>query len=460
MEIIMNNKNKKLISANCSAKSSRVKISRRQAIQSIGAVAGVAALGINAPYINAKQKTIRFLNGEPSVQSVRAMRFAAAQYEKETGVKVQMDTIPAGKAYQKVQTSIKGGNPYDIATLIFLGDVLILADEKKLVPLNDIIKKYDWGPRILFPMDGNNYWYPYDYNFCWINYRMDLYKKAGLKEPKNWQQLSDNMAALIGGGEDKTDKGIVHPIASSGATNYTSFGYMWAQGVELFDENWNVILDSPDMKKKAVEYLDFFESIVPKMPDGLAKAGWGVLVSGIQTGQLSHCPGTGRLIDVINAKNPELASNIGIFPFPSSDGRNVALNHGYDGWVVLDTAMSDEALKFLEWFSDEHLINFLHTSPVHYQPTRLDIYEDPRWLSHPDLEKFSHITRWQKQFITDPNVIIRSIDTEGPNPDVRAGKAFRSYALPEMLQNKVLKNMSSEKCVEIAASKLREISTS
>ena len=89
----MTKKTKKIISADCSAKSSPVKISRRRAIQSIGAVAGVAAIGIHAPYVNARQKTIRFLNGEPSVQSVRAMRFAAAQYEKETGVKVQMDTI-------------------------------------------------------------------------------------------------------------------------------------------------------------------------------------------------------------------------------------------------------------------------------------------------------------------------------------------------------------------------------
>ena len=144
-------------------------ISRRKILQGMGAVAGTAALSLHAPYIHAKQKEIRFLNGEPSVQSVRAMRFAAAQYEKETGIKVQMDTVPAGKAFEKVQTSIKGGRPYDIATLIFVGDVLLLAGENKLVPLNDIIKKYDWGPNILFPMDGNNYWYPYDYNLCWIN---------------------------------------------------------------------------------------------------------------------------------------------------------------------------------------------------------------------------------------------------------------------------------------------------
>ena len=218
--------------------------SRRTVIKGIGAAAGAAAIGLHAPFVHSAEKVIRFLNGEPSRESVRAMRFAAAQYEKEKGIKVQMDTIPAGKAYDKVQASIKSGRPYDIATLIFVGDVLILADEGKLVPINDLIKKYDWGPRILFPMKGNNYWYPYDYNLCWINYRQDLYTAKNLKAPGDWAGLMSNLDALQGNGENQLPHGIVHPIGSNGATNYTAFGYMWANGVKLFDDNWNVILDS------------------------------------------------------------------------------------------------------------------------------------------------------------------------------------------------------------------------
>ena len=53
-------------------------------------------------------------------------------------------------------------------------------------------------------------------------------------------------------------------------------------------------------------------------------------------------------------------------------------------------------------------------------------------------------------------MIIRSIDTEGPYPDLRAGKIFRSYALPEMLQNKILKGMDSSEAVDVAAAKLRD----
>ena len=431
-------------------------VSRRKVMKGIGAGVGAAAVGIHAPFVHAKQKEIRFLNGEPTVESVRAMKFAAAQYEKETGVKVQMDTVPVGKAFDKLQTAIKGGRSYDIGTLFFIGDVIILASEGKLAPLNDIIKKYEWGPRILFPIDGNNYWYPYDYNLCWINYRRDLYEKAGLKEPANWDEFLDNMAALTGEGDDKTEKGTLHPISSSSATNYFTFGFLWAQGAKLLDDNWNVVLDQGDVKKATMDYLDFFTRLVDHMPTGIAQAEWGVGLRGFRSGQLSHTPGTGRAIDVIRTTDPEMAQKIGVFPFPSGDGTNVAVNHGYDGWVVMDTPRTEEALKFMEWFSDEHLINFLHTSAVHYQPTRMDIYEDPRWLAHPALEEYKHITDWQKRFLTDDNVIIRSIDTEGPEPDLRAGKIFRSYALPEMLQNKIVKGMDSSEAVDIAAEKLRK----
>jgi len=431
--------------------------SRRTVIKGMGAAAGAAAVGLHAPFVHAADKVIRFLNGEPSAESVRAMRFAAAQYEKETGIKVQMDTVPAGKAYEKVQASIKSGRPYDVATLIFVGDVLILAGEGKLVPINDIIKKYDWGPRILFPMKGDNFWYPYDYNLCWINCRQDLYDAKGLKAPKDWAGLQANLGALQGTGENQLPHGIVHPIGSNGATNYTAFGYMWANGVKLFDDKWNVILDSPEIAAKAVEYLDFMTDMTKFMPPAPVQAGWPNLVGDFQTDKISHTPGTGRLIDTMNVRMPKRAANVGSFLFPSKAGDTFAVNHGYDGWVVLDTAMTDESLKFLEWFSDEHLINFLHTSPVHYQPTRLDIYEDPRWKAHPALEQFSHITEMQKQVLSDKNIVIRSIDTEGPEPDVRAGKVFRSYALPEMLQNKIIKGMPSADCVKTAAAKIRDI---
>jgi multiple sugar transport system substrate-binding protein len=432
-------------------------IGRRNALKSVGALAGGMAIGLAAPAVHTQTKVVRFLNGEPSSDSVRALRVAAAQYERVTGVQVRIDSVPGGAAFQKLQASIQAGQPYDIGTLSFAGDALLLAGEKKIVPLNDLIKKYDWGPRILFPMNGNNYWYPYDYNLCWINYRKDLYGKKGLKAPNNWAEYLQNLTALAGRADGQLRHGVVHPMGSDDATNYTAFGYLWANDVRIVDDNWKVVIDSPEMAPRVIEYLDFMAELSKLMPPSPRQASWANLVSDFQGEIVSHTPGTGRLIDQMNMTMPAKAANVSSFLFPSKSGKKFAVNHGYDGWVVLDTPMAQEAIKFLTWFSDEHFINFLHSSPIHYQPTRLDVYKDPRWLAHPALETFSDIVAMQKQVLTDPNVVIRSIDTEGPEPDIRAGKMFRSFALPEMLQDRVFNGKSSAEALKAAAEKLRKV---
>ena len=408
-------------------------VSRREALKSAGALAGGVALGLAAPAVLSQPKIVRFLNGEPSSDSVRALRVAAAQYEKITGVQVRIDSVPGGAAFQKLQASIQAGQPYDIGTLSFVGDMLLLAGEKKIVPLNELIKKYDWGPRILFPVSGNNYWFPYDYNLCWVNYRKDLYSKKGLKAPTNWADYLQNLAALAGRGDGQLRHGVTHPLGSDDATNYTAFGYLWANDVRILDDKWNVVLDSPQMAPRVIEYLDFMAELTRLMPPSPRQASWPNLVGDFQGDLVSHTPGTGRLIDQMNLTMPAKAANVSSFLYPSKSGKKFAVNHGYDGWVVLDTPMAREAIKFLTWFADEHFINFLHSSPIHYQPTRLDIYSDSRWLAHPALETFSEIVAMQKRVLSDPNVVIRSIDTEGPEPDIRAGKLFRSFALPEMV---------------------------
>ena len=66
--------------------------SRRRVITT--AATGAALMALGAPAVHAQTKTIRFLNAEPGRESVRALRVAAAEYEKQTGVKVVVDTVP------------------------------------------------------------------------------------------------------------------------------------------------------------------------------------------------------------------------------------------------------------------------------------------------------------------------------------------------------------------------------
>lgn len=425
-------------------------LTRRSVLK--GAAAGTA-LGLSAPAVLGQgRKTIRFLNTETSIDSLRALKVAAAEYERETGVEVVIDSVPLGDAFTKITTALRSGSPYDIGTLGFIGHVLILAEEGHLVEMNDLTDQHEWGPNILFPINGKTYWYPFDYNLAWIYYRRDLYDENGLEEANTWDQFLNNAQTLT------TDKrsGALFPIGSNGATNWLSTGFMWADGVEIFDDQWDVVFDQGANADSVKGYLDFFAELYKTMPPGSSQVSFGEMLSNFTSDQVAHSAYAGRMIETIERNAPDLADKIGIMPYMDSRGQGKAVNHGYDGWVVLDTDAKDESMNFMRWFTENQFINFLHTAPLHFQPPRMDIYDDPRWRAHPLIEKHAVIVERMKSFLTDDDIRVASIDTMGPAPDLRTGKVFESFAIPEMIQNKVLKGLSSEECLAQAAETMRK----
>jgi multiple sugar transport system substrate-binding protein len=62
-----------------------------------------------------------------------------------------------------------------------------------------------------------------------------------------------------------------------------------------------------------------------------------------------------------------------------------------------------------------------------------------------------------KSMLTRKDVVIRSIDTEGPTVDLRPGKMFETYAISEAIQNRLLKDMPAAEAVDIMAKKYRAV---
>lgn len=430
-------------------------IDRRALIRVAGAVgAGLAANTLGSPVVwGQSKKTLRFLNTETSIDSIRALKVACAEYERQFGTQIVVDSVPLDDAFTKVTTSLRGGQPYDIATFAFVGHVLLLQAEGQLMPLTELTNKYKWGPKILFPIKNEVYWYPYDYNLAWIYYRKDLYEQKGLSIPKTWADMLKNSQTLNADGRS----GSLFPIGSNGATNWLSPGFMWAEGVKLFDDKWNVTIDSTEMAPKVSRYLDFFAELYRTMPSGTSQASFGEVLSNFSSDKVAHTAYAGRIIETLERTSPALATKYGITPYMDSEGKAKAVNHGYDGWVVLKTANSDESMKFMSWFTENQYINFLHTAPLHFQPPRLDVYDDARWRAHPLIEKHKDAVETMRNFIVDKSIILTSIDTEGPAPDLRPGKVFEAFVFPEMLQNRILKNMAAGDCVKAAGEKMRKV---
>jgi len=416
-----------------------------------------ATMMVSAPFVHTQEKiTLRVINQEPDPGTTKTLESNFAEWETKTGVKVLLDTVPGGEVFPKLTASIKAGNPYHLGNELFIGNINIMAANKWIVPLTDVIKKIgvdDFGPNILFPMKGEYWWYPYDYNFAHWFYRTDIFQKKGLKEPRTWADFlncakactADNMFGLGLG------------IGSGQWVDWLNVGFMWADGVKLFDDKWNVIFDSPRMKPKVIKYLNFFKELYQYMPPGMTSLVWADHVKLFVSERVAMNPYSGRMIEHVEAYAPHLADKVGVFLYPSSDGSRFAVGHGYDGWFVVKTKYSEEAKKLLYWLVTEKLIDFYANLPIHYQPTRLSIYDDPRWKSLPKVKKYQNILGTMKGFLTRKDIVLDCVDIQGPEIDPRPGKITRKFIMPTMLQNLVLKNLPPEECVKIAADQIREV---
>ena len=434
--------------------------SRRDFLKtSAGAVVG-ATSSLAAPYVNAQAGvTLRFLNNETAADSQAVLRNACNEYESKVGVKIIVDPAPISGAYAKTMAAINSGTPYDLATQGYIAHILQYARGGHLIPVTDLVKQHSWGQMGAWKYQGENWFYPYDYNLVTCYYRKDLYAEKGLKIPNTWAEYLDNCRALTISKDGNIERGgCVMPLASDSATNWASFGNLFAEAPQFYDDKWNVVLDAPENADRAGRFLDLFGELYKTMPPGLNTVGYAELMSLFATGKVAHTLYSGRVVEALEARNPDLADKYGIFAAPDSTGKQKALPFAFDGFIAFKTKQSEETLKFLKWFIDEHYIDWLHSAWMNFQPARLDIYEDPRWKEHPMIQKHWATMMQMKSFIDpDSKVRLSSVDLIGPSIDLRPCKVFDSNVMPEMLQNKVLKNMSSADCVKAAANRIRKL---
>ncbi len=421
------------------------------------AAAGGSAAALAAPVrrARAQQTTLRFLNAETDPNTVKFLQQAAAEWKDRTGVAVEVESVPLGDVFPKLTTSIKAGRPYDVGTLAFVGHVILLAREGHLAPVTRIVEKIgrnDFGPRVLFPWRNEVWWYPYDYNLAYLFARKDWLAEKGLKAPKSHAEWVSVSKALTGGER----YGTALPVGSNGATNWVGYGPFAANNVRWFDDRWNVVLDSPAEKKKAVAALELYKTLWATMPPGMASASFAEMLNAFSTGRAGIVPYTGRMIHHIERNSPELADKYEILPFPAEDGKGAGVTHGYDGWLVMKGPNQAEALKFVEWLGTDRLVDFLHTVALHYQPCRLSVYKDQKWRSHPLVQKHWGAMETMRGFL-DGGVTIASLDTDGPEVDPRPGIVWEGMVYPELLQAVILKNVPPAEAVSQAAARARQL---
>ena len=426
-------------------------VNRRTVLKG-GAAFGASMLA--APHVrSAESRKVTFANVETIAGGQAILQKGAQEYTKKTGVEVEINTSTLDQVWINVQASLRSGKPIDIFMDGFIGHVALLAAQDAIVPLDDITGKYEWGPQILFPIDGKTYWMPYDYNFASMHYNTDTYAQNGWKPARTHAEFLAINKALFDG---KGKFGSVFPMESGASTNWETTGFFWAEDCKIFDDNWNIIIDNDEQRPRYERVLDFLAELGAYMPKDVASISWREGPNAFEAGNNGHFAYVPIPVEDATLNNTPLKGKFGLTAFPSSDGNKMGLCHGFDGISVTKSANTDEALKFLEWFAENTYVDFIVNRPLFFQPARLDIYQNEAYKNSPIIKANPGVAEFLHGVLQRDDIIVRSIDTQGPYIDEKAAKVFQTWAFPVMMQERLLKGTPASQCVDIGARMMRE----
>ncbi len=239
--------------------------------------------GLNSPLvaqIQPENKNITInalLEDHPTVRSIAKL---LPEYEKRTGIIVNIEVIPFEAMTRKADSSLKSGSDqYDVimdgwvnamewASQGLLEPLDAYIDDKKKYPdldIGDFVKVFiddaRFGDQLFgLPVYGES---------TFLFYRKDLFDQLGLSMPSSMLAIKEAAATISRKLPD------VYPISMRGREGihvvYSWSTFLWAFGGRWFDEKGRLELDSP----QALEATLFFTDLLKNYgPPGVENFGW------------------------------------------------------------------------------------------------------------------------------------------------------------------------------------------
>jgi len=309
-------------------------------------------------------------------------------FEKETGIRVEFEKMTYIGMHDKLVAQLLAPvNAYDLMEVDF-----IWAGEFPaagwLEPLEPYVQRsgFDLSPYLPSMLDlvgyyqGKLYMIPmYSYTMALI-YRTDLLNRPDLQEKYKALYgrpltVPETLEEYVNICKFMTEHASIPGAAMQGMRgdpNFLEFAnYLFAVGGDFVDENWNVILDSPEGRKALELYV---ENITKAAPVGALNFNlddtYRVMCQGGAWSFISYWWMLPNLQDC-----PNVAGKLAIAPVPGGSG----VNGGW-GWAIpWNSPHKEEAWKFISWVESKEIVR-LRALRGH-APTRIDILEDPEVLA-------------------------------------------------------------------------------
>ena len=350
-------------------------------------------------------KEIRLVNGKIEVDA--QLKELAAAYEKETGVKVNIESMGGGI---DIQGTLKGYFQADNMPDIFVngGDTDFKNWEGHLVDMS----KEKWvsdTDAAYKDKDGKVLGFPYTTEAIGLAYNADVLEKAGI-DPKSITGPESMKKAFETLDSKKDELGLTAVVGYvAEATNL-----YWSTGNHLFG-----VYEDGGLKRDDTKYFDLLEqgkidkdrfSKYADMVELFNKyADPALLVSGTDDQQIQNFSAgkyafvtqgswIGATMTNDDKEQYEAAGKfkVGMIPYAFEEGIDTIQTNSPSWWAVFDNDNKEEALKFLQWVSEDEGQKILVQKAGFVSPFKSISYvaEDPFAQTITDYTKAGKTSAW------------------------------------------------------------------
>lgn len=350
-------------------------------------------------------KELRLVNGKIEVDA--QLKELAAAYEKETGVKVNIESMGGGI---DIQGTLKGYFQADNMPDIFVngGDTDFKNWEGHLVDMS----KEKWvsdTDAAYKDKDGKVLGFPYTTEAIGLAYNADVLEKAGI-DPKSITGPESMKKAFETLDSKKGELGLTAVVGYvAEATNL-----YWSTGNHLFG-----VYEDGGLKRDDTKYFDLLEqgkidkdrfSKYADMVELFNKyADPALLVSGTYDQQIQNFSAgkyafvtqgswIGATMTNDDKEQYEAAGKfkVGMIPYAFEEGIDTIQTNSPSWWAVFDNDNKEEALKFLQWVSEDEGQKILVQKAGFVSPFKSISYvaEDPFAQTITDYTKAGKTSAW------------------------------------------------------------------
>jgi multiple sugar transport system substrate-binding protein len=328
---------------------------------------------------DAKTITVSTVGGNQAIQEL------LPQFEKETGIHVNLQILPYPQLRQRSMAAFVSGS---VDSDVYWEDIIWLGEWAKnnyVLALDDLIKRDykqseidDFLPgawNAQSKWDGKTWTMPYGAYYFLNYYRTDLFDKANLKVPVTLDDV-DSSAAMLNKPTAR-QFGIALPYQRGTAiTSWFLATYAGAGGHFLNNppQDLTPTLDSP----LALDVLKHYIAWMKSSPPGVASYNWDDQIVAMQTGRIAMAPSFSiNGTEFVKPSQSSVADSVGYTVMPREKASDAPVIP-YGGWgvgIAAKTTKVEASWSFIKWVTSTEIQKQLAKS--NGTPVRFSALQDP-----------------------------------------------------------------------------------